>query len=59
VISDGYTPAARTITAGWDRFQPWRTTDDQSLAGTADVQRATELVLEQTEVLCKEWTPSA
>jgi type I restriction enzyme R subunit len=38
VISDGYAAKAGTLTAGWDRFAPWRTTDGTQLAGVAQLQ---------------------
>lgn len=38
VISDGYAAKAGTLTAGWDRFAPWRTTDGMQLAGVAQLQ---------------------
>jgi len=38
VISDGYAARAGTLTSGWDRFQPWRTTDGRELAPTGTVQ---------------------
>src|SRR5690606_19424761 len=37
-ISDGYAARAGTLTAGWDRFQPWRTIDGRELAPTGSVQ---------------------
>ncbi|MDD4101108.1 MAG: type I restriction endonuclease subunit R [Kiritimatiellae bacterium] len=38
VISDGLFAKAGTLTAGWDRFQPWRTTDGSTLAPKSAVQ---------------------
>ena len=38
VISDGFSAKAGTLTAGWDRFQPWRTIDGQGLAAQGSVQ---------------------
>lgn len=38
VISDGYTAKAGTLTSGWDRFQPWRTVDGNSVAPKGSVQ---------------------
>ena len=38
VISDGFAALAGTLTSGWDRFMPWRTIDDQTLAPLASVQ---------------------
>jgi len=38
VISDGYAAKMGTLTAGWDRFMPWRTTDGTMLASMRDVQ---------------------
>lgn len=38
VISDGFAAKMGTVTAGWDRFMPWRTADGQGLAGTGEVQ---------------------
>jgi len=38
VISDGYAARAGTLTAGWDRFQPWRTIEGKALAPRASVQ---------------------
>jgi len=38
VISDGFWAKAGTLTAGWDRFQPWRTIDGASLAPKGSVQ---------------------
>jgi type I restriction enzyme R subunit len=38
VISDGYAAKAGTLTAGWDRFQPWRTIDGAMLAPKGSVQ---------------------
>ena len=32
VISDGIQSRCGTITSGWDRFMPWRTTDGESVA---------------------------
>ncbi len=32
VISDGLEAMAGTLTAGWDRFMPWRTTDGENVA---------------------------
>jgi type I restriction enzyme R subunit len=37
-ISDGYAARAGTLTAGWDRFQPWRTIGGDVLAPRAAVQ---------------------
>ncbi len=38
VISDGFAAKAGTLTSGWDRFQPWRTTDGAALAPASAVQ---------------------
>ena len=38
VISDGFAAKIGTLTAGWDRFMPWRTADGEGLAGTGEVQ---------------------
>lgn len=38
VISDGFAAKAGTLTSGWDRFQPWRTTDGKALAPKSAVQ---------------------
>ncbi|HET6674885.1 MAG TPA: type I restriction endonuclease subunit R, partial [Nitrospiraceae bacterium] len=38
VISDGYGAKAGSLTAGWDRFQPWRTVDGEALAPKGSVQ---------------------
>jgi type I restriction enzyme R subunit len=38
VISDGFAAKAGTLTSGWDRFQPWRTTDGTALAPKSAVQ---------------------
>ncbi len=38
VISDGFAAKAGTLTAGWDRFQPWRTIDGVKLAAKGAVQ---------------------
>ncbi|MCL4692077.1 MAG: type I restriction endonuclease subunit R, partial [Candidatus Hydrogenedentes bacterium] len=38
VISDGFAAKAGTLTAGWDRFQPWRTIDGIALAPKGSVQ---------------------
>jgi len=38
VISDGFAAKAGTLTAGWDRFQPWRTVDGIALAPKGSVQ---------------------
>jgi len=38
VISDGFSAKLGTITAGWDRFMPWRTVDGESIASTGEVQ---------------------
>jgi len=38
VISDGFAAKAGTLTSGWDRFQPWRTTDGAKLAAKSAVQ---------------------
>jgi type I restriction enzyme R subunit len=38
VISDGFFAKAGTLTAGWDRFQPWRTVDGIALAPKGAVQ---------------------
>ncbi|MGD9873121.1 MAG: type I restriction endonuclease subunit R [Kiritimatiellia bacterium] len=38
VISDGLFAKAGTLTAGWDRFHPWRTTDGTALAPKSAVQ---------------------
>ncbi|MDR1613659.1 MAG: type I restriction endonuclease subunit R, partial [Planctomycetota bacterium] len=38
VVSDGFSAKAGTVTAGWDRFQPWRTIDGHALAPTGSVQ---------------------
>ena len=38
VISDGFYAKTGTLTAGWDRFQPWRTIDGQGLAAQGSVQ---------------------
>ncbi|HOI52995.1 MAG TPA: type I restriction endonuclease subunit R, partial [Azonexus sp.] len=38
VNSDGLFAKAGTLTAGWDRFQPWRTTDGSTLAPKSAVQ---------------------
>ncbi len=38
VISDGFSAKIGTLTAGWDRFMPWRTSDGEGLAGTGEVQ---------------------
>src|SRR5664279_1452418 len=38
VISDGYAAKAGTLTAGWERFQPWRTIEGAALAPTDSVQ---------------------
>jgi type I restriction enzyme, R subunit len=38
VISDGFSAKAGTLTAGWDRFQPWRTIDGAALASKGAVQ---------------------
>ena len=36
VTSDGNVARVGTSTAGWDRFQPWRTTDGRGLAPAWD-----------------------
>lgn len=38
VISDGFAAQVGTLTAGWDRFMPWRTMDGKSLAPKGAVQ---------------------
>ncbi|MCO5045381.1 MAG: type I restriction endonuclease subunit R [Kiritimatiellae bacterium] len=38
IISDGFAAKAGTLTSGWDRFQPWRTTDGTALAPKSAVQ---------------------
>lgn len=38
VISDGFAAREGTLTAGWDRFQPWRTIDGEDLASAGAVQ---------------------
>jgi len=38
VISDGYAAKAGTLTSGWDRFQPWRTSEGDALAPKGSVQ---------------------
>ncbi len=38
VISDGFAARAGTLTAGFDRFMPWRTVDGTTVAGTGQVQ---------------------
>tara|TARA_R110002072_G_scaffold158989_4_gene310083 strand:+ start:23546 stop:26635 length:3090 start_codon:yes stop_codon:yes gene_type:complete len=38
VLSDGFSAKMGTITAGWDRYMPWRTADGTTVASTADVQ---------------------
>ena len=38
VISDGLFAKAGTLTAGWDRFQPWRTTEGSAPAPKSAVQ---------------------
>lgn len=38
VISDGFVAKAGTLTAGWDRFAPWRSMDGQTLAPKGSVQ---------------------
>ncbi|GAB4385418.1 MAG: type I restriction endonuclease subunit R [Phycisphaerales bacterium] len=38
VISDGFSAKIGTLTAGWDRFMPWRTIDGQQIAGRGDLQ---------------------
>lgn len=38
VISDGFVARAGTLTAGWDRFAPWRSLDGAALAPKGAVQ---------------------
>lgn len=38
VISDGFVARAGTLTAGWDRFAPWRTIDGEALTPKGAVQ---------------------
>ncbi len=38
VISDGFAAEMGTLTAGWDRFMPWRTVDGATLASKGQVQ---------------------
>ncbi len=38
IVSDGFYAKAGTLTAGWDRFMPWRTMDGLSLAPKGAVQ---------------------
>ena len=38
VISDGFAAKIGTLTAGWDRYMPWRTADGEGLASTGEVQ---------------------
>ncbi len=38
VISDGFSAKMGTITAGWDRFMPWRTVDGQMVAPVSQIQ---------------------
>ncbi len=38
VISDGFSAKMGTITAGWDRFMPWRTVDGQTVAPVSQIQ---------------------
>jgi type I restriction enzyme R subunit len=37
-ISDGFAAKLGTLTAGWDRFSPWRTVDGNSVASSGAVQ---------------------
>jgi type I restriction enzyme R subunit len=38
VISDGLQARAGTLTAGWDRFMPWRTVDGETIAPKGSVE---------------------
>ena len=38
IISDGFSAKMGTITAGWDRFMPWRTVDGQTVAPVSQIQ---------------------
>lgn len=38
VISDGLQARAGTLTAGWDRFMPWRTVDGKTIAPKGSVE---------------------
>lgn len=38
IISDGLEARAGTLTSGWDRFMPWRTTDGKTIAPRGSVE---------------------
>lgn len=38
-ISDGFAAKLGTLTAGWDRFSPWRTVDGDAIASAGTVQQ--------------------
>jgi type I restriction enzyme R subunit len=52
-ISDGFAAKLGTLTAGWDRFSPWRTVDgdDIASAGTVQLEVLTRGVFEKRRLL--------
>jgi len=53
VASDGITARIGTLTAGWDRFMPWRTTDGKEIAskGKPELQTIIQGVFEKERFL--------
>lgn len=53
VASDGITARVGTLTAGWDRFMPWRTTDGREVAskGKPELDVLIQGVLEKSRFL--------
>lgn len=52
-ISDGFAAKLGTLTAGWDRFSPWRTVDGDAIAsaGTVQLEVLTKGVFEKRRLL--------
>ncbi|MCL4210258.1 MAG: HsdR family type I site-specific deoxyribonuclease, partial [Phycisphaerales bacterium] len=52
-ISDGFAAKLGTLTAGWDRFSPWRTVDGDAIpsAGTVQLEVLTRGVFEKRRLL--------
>lgn len=52
-ISDGFAAKVGTLTAGWDRFSPWRTVDGDAIAsaGTVQLEVLTRGVFEKRRLL--------